>query len=112
MLNSQFPIPSCFRLHNEALFLPVLQHLADTVARNAGTLHADAMLESSLHTELHIQTLVDRVVLAHALGVVTTALVTALECCLYAVAEEIERRFYQVVGNDIVDIQQLRCLCL
>ena len=84
---THFPISTRLRLHDEALLLPVLQHLTDAVARHVGTFHADAVLEGSLEAELYVQTLKDRVVLAHALAVIAAAVVAALERSLYAVAE-------------------------
>ena len=86
-----FPVFSRFRLHDEPLFLPVLQHLVDSIARDVGTLHADAVLEGTFKVEFYVLALVDSVVLAHALTFVAACIVATVEGILYTVTEEVQR---------------------
>ena len=92
MTTLQLAIITILFQYHEPLLAPVLQHLANGVGVDIGTLHCYRVLHCLLESKLDVKSLKDRVVLAAllALTVLSACIVTTQESVLYTVAEEVE----------------------
>ena len=82
-------VSSRFRRHNQSLSFPVLQHLPHTVVCHGGALDGYGLLHRLFEGELHVQTLIDRIVPSHTTTVSTTGIITTVESVLNTVTKEV-----------------------